>query len=354
MLWVEKYKPRKFDDFTTHKENINALKCYKLENLPNLIVYGGADNNKKSIIYALIEQMYGKYPSMVSKNTELKINSTVIQISYLESDEVIQICPSNYGFRDKYVVQHLIKEMVQTRPIMSMMKQSTSILKLVIIDHAENLSRDAQAALRRTMEIYSRHCRIVLLCSSLSKIIEPLRSRCMYVRVPSFSSSELQGICADIASKEDVEVEKNIISEIVDISGGNAKRAIGMLELYCFRHLEDTGVKRLRSASENLLFEWEVKINEVAEILRSKPRIESLAAIRRGLYEILNSCVPENIILHTLIKSIAPAINHTSMERLYKTALKYEERMCKGSKAIYHLEALVVHVMSLLMNKSSS
>ena len=120
MLWLEKYKPKSFKDITSHPEIVSMLKSYTLESIPNLIIHGQNGHNKKTLLYSLIGHLYGKYPEPKQKTIEMKINATTINVNYLESDEMIEICPSDYNYRDRHVVQSIIKDMAQTRPILSM------------------------------------------------------------------------------------------------------------------------------------------------------------------------------------------------------------------------------------------
>ena len=95
---------------------------------------------KKNILYALINNLYGRYPNLKQKDIELKINSENLNISYLESDDVIEISPSSYGNKDKKVVQILIKELAQNRSVMSLFSCNKPLIKILINDKAEDLS----------------------------------------------------------------------------------------------------------------------------------------------------------------------------------------------------------------------
>merc|ERR1711990_557300 len=95
----------------------------------------------------------------------------------------------------------LIKEVASHPPLGA--KQP---FKIVVIDEAGTLTGQAQAALRRTMEKYMKTCRIILLCESASKIIPPLRSRCLAVRVGAPSSEEVQSVLQKVSAKESLKL----------------------------------------------------------------------------------------------------------------------------------------------------
>jgi replication factor C subunit 3/5 len=100
----------------------------------------------------------------------------------------------------------------------------------VVFNEADSLSRDAQAALRRTMEKYMRNMRVILCCTSTSKIIAPVRSRCLLLRVGAPSPSDICKIMYKVADKEGFEFPEIFASKIVEQSQGNLRKALLMLE----------------------------------------------------------------------------------------------------------------------------
>lgn len=95
---------------------------------------------------------------------------------------------SDLGNYDRVVIQDLIKELAQTKQLDTLAKHK---FKIVVFNEADSLSRGAQAALRRTMEKYMGNMRVILCCNTTSKIIGPIRSRCLMVRVPAPSVDEV-------------------------------------------------------------------------------------------------------------------------------------------------------------------
>merc|ERR550537_120590 len=95
----------------------------------------------------------------------------------------------------------LIKEVATHPPLGTLPNGKVIPFKTVVIDEAGTLTGQAQAALRRTMEKYMKTCRIILLCESVSKIIPPLRSRCLAIRIPAPTTEEIERILLKTATK---------------------------------------------------------------------------------------------------------------------------------------------------------
>jgi replication factor C small subunit len=98
------------------------------------------------------------------------------------------------------------------------------------LDEADSLTRDAQHALRRTMERFVSSCRFCLICNYSSRIIDPIQSRCAIFRFPRLDESELTERIEYIAKQEKVKVLKDGIDAIIYVSGGDLRRAINVLQ----------------------------------------------------------------------------------------------------------------------------
>jgi replication factor C subunit 3/5 len=110
------------------------------------------------------------------------------------------LSPGDAGMNDRFIMQDIIKEMASNRNIAAISgsgegkKASGAQFKTVVLMEVDRLSRQAQAALRRTMEKYASSCRLILCCNSQSKVIEPVRSRCLGIRVGAPTEDEVSPI----------------------------------------------------------------------------------------------------------------------------------------------------------------
>merc|ERR1719284_1523543 len=166
-----------------HPELSQRLKSMAATNNPPHMLFVGPNGAGKSTrVHALLREIYGPGVDMVKVETRTvapnpNTPTNTVDIQVLVSNYHLAVTPSDLGNKDRAVVMQLIKEVASHPPL------GGHTYKVVVIDEAGSLSNDAQAALRRTMERYMKTCRIILTCDSASKIIPPLRSRCLPVRV---------------------------------------------------------------------------------------------------------------------------------------------------------------------------
>ena len=159
-LWVDKYRPLTLDSLDYHEELTRQLKNLAgNDDFPHLLFYGPNGAGKKTRALAFLHEVYGSgVTKPQSELREFKINSTTVECNIISSKFHFDLTPSDAEFHDKTVVQVLIKEVASTHQLDSKMQKS---FKVIIINEVDKLSREAQAALRRTMEKYISQCRCV-------------------------------------------------------------------------------------------------------------------------------------------------------------------------------------------------
>ena len=150
-----------------------------------------------------------------------------IEFNIVASNYHLEITPSDVGNYDRVVIQNLLKETAQTQQVDLTAKQR---FKVVVINEAEYLTRDAQAALRRTMEKYSPNLRLILVANSTANIIAPIKSRTLLVRVAAPTKPEIVKILRYTADLEKFEFSEKLAARIADESGRNLRRALLMFE----------------------------------------------------------------------------------------------------------------------------
>jgi replication factor C small subunit len=200
-MWTEKYRPKTLSEVVGHEEVVTRLSSFvKSRNIPHLLFAGRAGVGKTTSILAFIKDLYGD----VWRDNYLELNA-----SDTRGIDVIRTTVKNFA-------RHLAFGDIP--------------FKIIILDEADNLTRDAQQALRRTMELFVSTARFCLICNYSSKIIEPIQSRCAIFRFPPLSEKAIKSRLGYIANKEKLKLTDDGLDAILYVSRGDLRRAINMLQ----------------------------------------------------------------------------------------------------------------------------
>ena len=161
-LWMDKYKPKRLDDLTFHPNQTELLKSLSENNeFPHLIFYGPDGAGKKTRVHCFLSKVYGDgIYKMNTVNKELKLKSKSISYMVTSSNYHLEFCPSDVGNNDKFIISNVIKE---TSSFAQLDTESQKNFKVIVLLEADKMTKEAQSALRRTMEKYSEYCRIIMI-----------------------------------------------------------------------------------------------------------------------------------------------------------------------------------------------
>lgn len=308
---------------------------------PHLLVYGPSGAGKKTRIVSTLKALYGPGVEKIKIDSRVFLTSAnkKIEFNIVTSVYHLEITPSDVGNYDRVVIQDLLKEVAQTQQVDMNARQK---FKVVVINEADHLTRDAQAALRRTMEKYSPNLRLILLANSTANIIAPIRSRTLLVRVAAPTEVEICDVLATTGEKEAWPVREGLNQRIAQESGRNLRRALLMFEAV---HAQNEKVDDDTPIPPP---DWEALISNIAEDIMTEHTPARILQVRAKLYDLLTHCIPPTTILKTLTFKLVPRVDDDLKADVIKWSAFYEHRLRLGTKVIFHLEAFVAKFMRIL------
>lgn len=267
-IWVEKYRPQTLDDIVGHEEVVKRMRKFlDGEDVPHVIFSGRQGIGKTAIIQAFAKEKYGKDNW---RNNILELNA---------SDE-----RGIDTIRDKvknYAVQGTIGD---------------HQYKIVFLDEADQLTKDAQAALRRIMEEHADVTRFFMSCNYLSKIIGPIQSRCAPFSISPLTDVDLRTIGRKVADGEDISIEDDTLELMVNAADGDARKLINSMQAAEYEgEIDATGVNVVAQTVDEDLVE---------EIVDQAVDGDLDDAMRRLDVEILKEGVPTNQLCDSFLSVI--------------------------------------------------
>ncbi len=200
-MWAEKYRPKSLGSIVDQKEIVDRLKSFvKARNVPHCIFAGPPGTGKTTAALCLSRDFYGD----AYREHMMELNA---------SDE-----------RGIDVVRETVKTFARVKSI------GEIPFKIMILDEADNMTSDAQQALRRTMERYTATCRFIMCANYSGKIIEPIQSRCAPFRFSYLPRKEQDEYLNQIAEKEKIKLTVDGLDAIFEVCSGDLRKAINTLQ----------------------------------------------------------------------------------------------------------------------------
>jgi len=305
-IWTEKYRPKTFEGIVGQEEIIKKVQnLTKSLNIPHLLFAGPAGTGKSTLALIIVRELFG--PNW--KENYLELNA---------SDE-----------RGIDVIRQKVKDFARTRSL------GKVPFKIIFLDEADALTREAQQALRRTMENFTTTCRFIMSCNYSSKIIDPIQSRCAVFRFKLLEKKDIERIIRLIAERENLQISEQTIEALYEASEGDCRRVINLLQAASSispaitAELVNTLVASARPADIKIVLEYALS----GDFQKSKEKL-------------LEVMLRESISGTDIIKSIQKEIWNLQIDdelkvRLTEKTGEIEFRLVEGSDEFIQLEALL-------------
>ncbi len=312
--YVEKYRPRFLNEVVNQEGIIKRLKQFvKDKSMPHLIFAGPAGTGKTTSALAMVRELYGR---------KMAVNRTYLELNASDA-------------RGIDVIRTYIKDFAKARP------SSEIPFKILILDEADNMTGPAQQALRRTMERYTKNCRMILICNYSNKIIPPIQSRCVVFRFSSLSTTDIKKRVNYVAKQEKITLTPGGLNALVDVSRGDCRRAIN--------YLQSCGTIS-KKIDKDIVFRvaGEVPPEKIKDILK--------AALERQLQlsiKLLNDLINDyGLSGQNIIKNIHREIYDLNVSEdlkieLTKLLAEFEYRLSQGGTEEIQLQALLAKIVML-------
>jgi len=312
--WVEKYRPRVLNDVVNQKGIIKRLKIFvKDKSMPHLIFAGPAGTGKTTSALCMVRELYGR---KMAKN-----------LNYLELNAS--------DARGIDVIRTYIKDFAKARPPIDVP------FKILILDEADNMTAPAQQALRRTMEKYTKNCRMILICNYSNKIIPPIQSRCVVFRFSYLNNDDIKERINYIMKLENLSLVPNGLNALVDVSKGDCRRAIN--------YLQSCGTIS-KKIDQEIVFRvaGEVPPDKIKEILKTAINGQLQLSIK-----LLNDLIKDyglsgrNIIRNIHRELYNLDISEDLKIEISKLLAEFEYRLSQGGTEEIQLQALLAKIVLL-------
>jgi replication factor C small subunit len=223
-LWTEKYRPTKLDDYVGN-EHLKTKVAGYLENddIPHLLLFGRAGTGKTTLAKLIVKSIDCDY-MIINASDENNVEMVRTKVKNFAS---------SMGFKK---------------------------FKVIILDEFDYMSKEAQAILRNLMETFSAHCRFILTCNYVEKVIEPIQSRCQSFQIVPPTKKDVAVQMSKILKAESVEFDVKDLVPIIDASYPDIRKVINTCQL-------NSNKGKLRVDVQNLL-ENDYKM-KVLDILKS-------------------------------------------------------------------------------------
>ena len=309
-MWVEKYRPSKLSEIVNQTEIIGSLEALIKDptDMPHMMFSGSAGVGKTTTALCIARQILGEN----SKDYTLELNA---------SDE-----------RGIGMVREKVKKFSRFAGMADIP------FKIIILDEADEMTSDAQTALRRIIEDTAKYCRFILIANNISKIIDPIQSRCAIFKFTSIPEEIMINHLESIAKKEKIKSDKKGLKSIYDYSEGDLRHAINLMQATA--SMGEITEEKVR-ASAGI-----TKISDVDEILKIALSGKVVEA-REKMIELIKVYGMSESDFLKYLNSAAFKSKHAKLSEILQAIAEYDYRILVGANPEIQLSALLAELSTL-------
>ena len=326
-LFVNRFRPRSLSDMK--RPELSALEDIARQPCPpNMILYGSRHSGKKTALYAFLRDMYGPFETRC-KHISFRVGK-LISIPVFFSSYHIEIDILSFLSQVRTVLPPLVKKLSSTRGVLG------NNIKILVIHHMESLETQTQHTLRRMIEMYADNCRFLFLTHRLNSITRPIQSRCVLIRVPSYTKNEIRTILGTVNRSLDTPVKDESIDRIMEMEWLTVKNALYQLEY------EYHGLGK-----------YERPIDKIMELVGmvTNPTVAIHNTFYKKIDSILYAFMFKNFDLYDLFydifRVVYPLIPSRYRIEYVKTLAELDVDMTRGIREINHIQTHVYYLIYL-------
>jgi len=309
-MWVEKYRPKEISEVIGQTEIIGSLNALIKDptDMPHLMFSGSAGVGKTTTALCITRQILGD-----------NIEGNLLELN--ASDE-----------RGIGMVREKVKKFSAFAGL------SNAPFKIIILDEADEMTSDAQTALRRIIEDTAKICRFILIANNVSKIIDPIQSRCATFKFTTVSEEDIIGRLEVISKKEKVKTNKKGLKAIYDYSEGDLRHAINLMQATAsLGEITEENVKVSSGLTKTSDVDEVLKIALSGDVIKSREKmIELIKVYGMSVSDFLK-----------YINSAVFKSKHEKLSDILEIVAKYDYRILVGANSEIQLSAMLAELAKI-------
>ncbi len=330
------YCPKKLDELSFNTDVTQKLKSIKLQ---NFIIYGCPGSGKLTRVYCHLAEIFGK--GVYNNQLHTYNLNKGVDIMYKISNYHVEICPSDYGTKDKDIIINFIGELAESHNII------THGVKIFLIKDADRMSYKAQTILRNIIEKTTKTARYIFTCKNINKIIHPLKSRFYILRNPLPNHNDTVNILKYLGNKIGSKTSTRAINIIIQSSLKltNMINLSYVINIFQLSYISGKYIK--------YEFNFTQYIDKLINNIEKKFSVTNIQTIREIIYNIYTSNINLTIVIKYIVDHFINRVEDIKYKfKIIQDASRYQHLMCSGNKEPLYLEAFILSIMDILEHTS--